>query len=73
MFTEKTATFKGAFKNLDMFKTCGIKYASIKKFNNTMNMLKITWICENPDTDIHDLIDVIQMENWNIELISMNN
>ncbi len=69
--TEKKAIFKGEYNDLLMFQNSGIKYASTKKIIN-MN-LHVTWICENSDEDIHDLIDARQMELFNIGIFYINN
>lgn len=69
-YVTKSATFKGSFNDLDMFAFCGIRHASIKRYHN--GTMKIKWICES-DIDIHEFIDVEQMENYNIELIEVKN
>lgn len=71
--TTKSATFMGTKKNLDMFIACGIKYASEIKYNRDFTAVKIVWICENENHDIHDDIDLEEMEKWNIEILSINN
>ena len=74
-FTEKTATFKGEYFNMLNFLNSGIKYASKKTISGGLKntTLKITWICENPDEDIQDLIDIEQVELWDIDIIEINN
>ena len=73
-FTEKTATFKGEWFNMRGFLNSGIHYASKKKIREHVkySTAKVTWICEDPKTDIHDLINPEQMELWGIELVSIS-
>jgi hypothetical protein len=72
-FTEKSATFKGEFFNIRGFLNSGVHYASKKQFNKSGNIVKVTWICENPDEDIHDMINPEQLELWGIDIIGMVN
>lgn len=72
-FTTKSATFTGTKKDLDMFVARGIKYASEIKFSNDFTVVKVTWICENKYHDIHDDIDIREMEERNVEILSINN
>lgn len=74
-FTEKTAVFKGEWFNMRGFLNSGIHYASKKKISEHIrySIATITWICEDPKTDIHDLINIEQMELWGIKLLSINN
>lgn len=72
-FTEKSATFKGEFFNMRGFLNSGVHYVSKKQFNKSGNIVKVTWICENPDEDIHDLINPEQLELWEIDIINMIN
>ena len=73
-FTEKKAVFKGEYFNMRGFLNSGIHYASRKEISETNknSIATITWICENPETDIHDLINPEQMELWGIELVSIS-
>lgn len=73
-FTEKTATFKGEYFNLRAFLNSGVMYSSKKEISEKGNkaIAKITWICENPDEDIYDLINIEQVELWGIEIVSMS-
>ena len=72
-FTEKTATFKGEFFNLRGFLNSGVYYPSKKEFNKSGNIVKVTWICENKNEDIHDMINPEQVELWGIDIINMIN
>ena len=74
-FTEKKAVFKGEYFNMRGFLNSGIHYASRKEIigaPGNRTIATITWICENPETDIHDLINPEQMELWGIELVSIS-
>lgn len=74
-FTEKTATFSGEYFNLRAFLNSGIIYSSRKKISEVKGkaIAKVTWICEDSETDIHDLIDIEQVELWGVDIIGMNN
>lgn len=73
-FTEKTAIFKGEYFNLMAFLNSGVMYASRKEISEKGNkaIAKITWICENAYEDIHDFIDIEQVELWGVEIVSMS-
>lgn len=75
-FTEKTTTFKGEYFNMRGFLNSGVYYASKKAIQaapENRTIAKVTWLCEDPETDIHDLINPEQMELWGIDIISMSN
>ena len=74
-FTEKTATFEGEYFNLRAFLNSGVMYSSRKQISekNGKAIARVTWICENPNEDIHDLINKEQVELWGVDIIGMSN
>ena len=71
--TTKTATFSGRKEQLISFLRLGIEYASYIEFINAeKTKAKVSWICEEEDTDIHDLINITMMEQQDIELEEIN-
>ena len=74
-FTEKSATFKGEYFNMRGFLN-HCHYVSKKEIiaaPGNKTIAKLTWICENPDEDIHDLINPEELEIWNIDIINIIN
>ncbi len=71
-YTEKSATFTGNYIDLDMLLTTGLSYVSKKKWSDHMRKLTVIWICEKPDEDIHDLIDIIAVEELGCEVVNLN-
>jgi len=70
--TEKSMTFKGRMQDLDMILHSAVKYASYKVWNRTRSAVKVVWICEDPDTDIHDMVDIQGVESFNCEVVAIN-
>ena len=50
-------------------------YSSRKQISekNGKAIARVTWICENPNEDIHDLINIEQVELWGVDIIGMSN
>lgn len=63
---EKSVVITGTNENRKMVILLGCKYASKIK-SNFEDKTKVTWLCET-DEDVHDLIDIECVLDWNCDI-----
>jgi hypothetical protein len=68
VYTEKSITLSGKFINLHVAISEGCHCFSKKKYNKDYNKVTVTWTCKDPETDIHDLVDISTIEWYNCEI-----